>query len=136
MNLFADAWNSFRLTIHLRKSKVMFTPSPGQPDYQPKILVDRKRLEMVDLIVYPVNTLSQDGTLDAEIVQRNGKATKSFACLENRVKSDGNITLNIKVKFYESYVLTALLYFSETWASYRRHNTTLEKVRQKFLRIS
>lgn len=123
MNLFANTCKSFGLTISLRKTKVIFTPPPGQLHREPKILVDSRRLEVVDIFVYLESTLLRDGTLDAEILHHIKKATKSFACLEKWVWSDSNIMLNIKVRVYESCVLTALLYSSETWTTYGHHIT-------------
>ena len=98
---------------------------------EPNIFVNGTRLEVVDSFVYLGSSLSKDGTLDSEVLLRIQKATKSFGALENCVWSDRNITLKTKVSVYKSCVLTALLYSSETWTTYRKHVKLLD---QKFLR--
>ena len=79
-------------------------------------------------------SLSRDGTLDAEIHLRIQEASVAFGKLEKRVWSDRSISLKTKINVYKSYVLTTLLYSSETWTTYRWHPKWLEIVHQKCLR--
>ena len=134
MDLFSSACDAFGLTISLRKTKVMFTPPPNTQYTEPNIYVKGTRLEVVDSFIYLGSSLSRDGTLDSEVLLRIEKATKSFGALENRVWSDRNITLKTKIVVYMACVLTALLYSSETWTTYRKHIKLLERAHQKFLR--
>ena len=43
---------AFGLTISLKKTKVMFTPAPGEPYIEPNIMVNGTRLKVVDTFVY------------------------------------------------------------------------------------
>ena len=112
----------------------MYTPSSNTPYVEPNIFVKNVRLDVVDSFIYLGSTLARDGSLDAEILLRVFKATKSFGALESRVWSDRDLTTNTKISVYQSCVLAALLYSSETWTTYRRHIKVLERVHQKFLR--
>jgi hypothetical protein len=134
MDKLSGACNVFGLTISLKKTYTMYTPPIGLPYVEPNIMVEGKRLNVADSFVYLGSTLSRDGTLDAEINQRIAKASTAFGKLEKRVWSDRGITTNTKLSVYEACVLTALLYGSETWTTYRRHVKLLERFHQNCIR--
>ena len=134
MDKLSSACTAFGLTISLKKTYAMYTPPIGLPYVEPNIMVEGKKLKVTDSFVYLGSTLSRDGTLDAEINQRIAKASTAFGKLEKRVWSDRGITKNTKLSIYEACVLTALLYGSETWSTYRRHVKLLERFHQKCIR--
>ena len=134
MDRFSAACISFGLTISLKKTKVMFTPAPGEPYTKPDIFVNNTRLDVVDTFVYLGSTLSRDGSLDSEINVRIQKASVAFGNLEKRVWSDRGISTKTKINVYQTCVVTTLLYSSETWTTYRRHLKWLERCHQKCLR--
>ena len=134
MDHLSTACTAFGLTISLKKTEVMYSPAVGQVYAEPNIFVQGKRLKVADSFVYLGSTISRDGTLDAEINQRIAKASVAFGKLEDRVWSDRGITINTKLSVYKACVLTALLYGSETWTTYRRHLKLLEKFHQNCLR--
>ena len=134
MDRFADACTRFGLTISLPKTKVMFTPVAGHNHVEPDVYVYGSRLEVVKNVVYLGSTLSNDGSLDAEIKERISKASGAFGKLEDRVWSDRDLTLNTKLAVYETCVLSSLLYASETWTTYQSHIKLLERFHQHCLR--
>ena len=134
MDKLSSACTAFGLTISLKKTYAMYTPPIGLPYVEPNIMVEGKRLKVTDSFVYLGSTLSRDGTLDAEINQRIAKANTAFGKLEKRVWSDRGITTNTKLSVYEACVLTALLYGSETWTTYRRHVKLLDRFHQNCIR--
>ena len=134
MDRFADACTKFGLTISLGKTKVMYTPAPGDPYVEPDIYVHGTRLEVVESFIYLGSSLSDDGSLDSEIKQRIAKASSSFGRLRERVWADKNLTINTKLAVFESCVMGTLLYASETWTTYRRHVQALNRFHQQCLR--
>ena len=134
MDRFANACTKFGLTISLEKTKVMFTPAPGEPLTEPNIVVYGSKLAVVKNFVYLGSSLSSDGSLDTEIKERIAKASASFGCLQERVWSDRDLTINTKLTVYETCVISSLLYASETWTSYQRHVKLLERFHQHCLR--
>lgn len=72
-----------------------------------KFLIPLSILEVISLEI---------GFLDPEI---NCRIEKSFGKFENRVWTDIDIQLDIKISVDQSCVLTALLYILKTWASYQ-----------------
>ena len=119
MDRFANACKCFGLTISLDKTKVMFTPVPGEENVGPDIYVYGTWLNVVKSFVYRGSTLASNGSLDVEIKERISKASVAFGNLEDRVRSDRNITINTKLAVYKTCVLTSLLYASETWTLYQ-----------------
>ena len=134
MDRFSNACTKFGLTISTDKTKVMYTPAPGEPQLEPVILVYGKPLEVVRDFVYLGSSVSDDGNLDAEIKKRISKASISFGRLEDRVWSDGDLTIKTKMTVYETCVLTALLYASETWTIFQPQMKVLERFHQNCLR--
>jgi hypothetical protein len=134
MDRFSKACIAFGLTISLKKTKVMFTPAPGEPYNEPNIMVNGTKLGVVDSFVYLGSTISRDGSLDAEIKTRIQKGSVAFGKLEKRLWSDRGVTIVTKVTVYQTCVLTALLYSSEVWTTFRHHLKWLERFQQKCLR--
>lgn len=134
MDRFSDACDAFGLTISIKKTKVMYTPAPGDPYVEPSILVKGNRLEVVDKFPYLGSTISRDASLDAEILSRIQKASVAFGKLESRAWSDRDLTNTTKISIYNACVLTSLLYSSETWTVHRRHTKWLERFHQNCLR--
>ena len=77
MDRFANGCKCFELTIGLDKTKVMFTPVPGEEYVEPDIYVYGTRLKVVKSFVYLGSTLASDGSLDVEIKERISKASSS-----------------------------------------------------------
>ena len=88
MTLFFRSCTTSRITIRLKKTKVMFTSPKGQSSAEPNIFVQGTRLDVVDSIVYLGSTLSRDGSLDSEINLTIEKASKALGKLEDRMESD------------------------------------------------
>ena len=134
MDRFSNACTSFGLTISTEKTKVMYTSVPGEPALEHDIFVYGECLEVVKDFPYLGSKLSDDGSLDAEIKQRISKASSSFGRLEDRVWSDGDLTLKTKMSVHTTCVLSALLYASESWTLYQPQMKMLERFHQNCLR--
>ena len=134
VNCFDSACDIFGFTINIPKTKVMFQPAPGNPFVKPSIFVKNKLLDVVKSFVYLGSTVSQTALLDCEISARIQKAAVSFGNLSERVWSQHNITPATKVLVYMVFVITSLLYTSETWTTYAHHIKSLERFHQKCLR--
>ena len=98
------------------------------------IKVNGARLDVVDIFVYLGSTVSRDGSLDAEIYSRISKASIAFGKLEKRVWTDRDITINTKISFQKTCVLTVLLYSAETGTIHKRHLKLLHHFDQKCIK--
>ena len=134
MDRFSNACTAFGLTISTDKTKIMYTSVPGEPPITKDIFVYGKRLEIVKSFVYLGSKLADDGSLDPEIEQRISKASSAFGSLEERVWSDGDLTITTKLSVYKTCVLSALLYASEAWTLYQPKMKSLERFHQSCLR--
>ncbi len=109
MDSFSGACRALGLEINLKKTVVMHEPAPKQPYVEPSILVEGRRLRVVQSFVYLGSTLAQGGGLDNEISLRIQRASGSFANLEGRLWSRHGIKMATKIAVYRACVLTALL---------------------------
>ena len=134
MSHFVSVCNSFGLKINLKKTVVMYDPAPGSPYIEPIIFVEGNKLDVVHSFVYLGSTLSEGCSLDREISFHIERASRSFSALNKRVWSLHGIKLHTKIIVYKVYVLTALLYASETWTLYKHQLKLLKDFHQRCLR--
>ena len=134
MNCFPSACKMLGLEISLKKTVVMFQPAPGSAYVEPSIFVDDTKLKVVEKFVYLGSTLSQDGSLDNEIMLRIQNSSSSFGKLQTRLWYQHDIKLSTKLSIYKACIITTLLYASESWAIYKSQIKILERFHQRCLR--
>ena len=98
------------------------------------MLLNGTSLAGVDKLIYLDSTISNNGTIDAEISRTIQSAASAFRKLRSRLWDQKGIHLKTKMKVYRAIVIPTLLYSSETWTLYRRHLKRLHMVQQKHLR--
>ena len=112
----------------------MYQPAPGTAYREPVVLIDDRPLHAVKDFCYLGSILSNDASLNKEILNRISKASASFGSLQNRVWKQHGISRKTKIKVYKACVLSNLLYGCETWTVYRRHIRQLETFHHRHLR--
>ena len=117
----SDSCDSYDLTISIKKTEVVYQPSPGKPYNEPTITVKGQRLQVVDKFTYLGSTLSRGVHIDDEVTARIAKASAAFGRLRESIWDRSGIRLDTKLKVYRSVVLLTLLYACETWTVYQRH---------------
>ena len=80
------------------------------------------------------STLTRDANVDTEVASRIAKASSAFGRLRNNVWDRRGITTATKQKVYRAVVVTTLLYGSETWTLYRRHERLMNSFHLRCLR--
>ncbi|XP_063605235.1 uncharacterized protein LOC134780428 [Penaeus indicus] len=121
MDRFAHACNEFGLTISLKKTNI----SAQDASHAPSISIGDFTLEVVEDFTYLGSTISTSLSLDTEINRWIGKAAATMAKLSKRVWDNKMLTENTKMRIYQACVLSTLLYGSETWTTYMRHERRL-----------
>ena len=134
MDLFSKACSDLGLTISLDKTKVMYSPPPGEVYAEPNIYVYGVRLSVVLEFIYLGSKLHQSCSLDEEITYRISRASASFSKLSDRCWSRKGIKASTKVQVYKTVVLRALLSSLESSTLYSRHISKLERFQQFCLR--
>jgi Reverse transcriptase (RNA-dependent DNA polymerase) len=134
MDCFSTSCSEFGLSINLKKTVVMLQPAPRKVYVPPSVFVNGTKLKVVDSFVYLGSTLSNDNSLDKELLYRIAKAAEAFGRLQKRVWLQSDLSISTKVSVYNSCVLATLLYGCETWTLYSRHLKQLERFHQQCLR--
>ena len=135
MDKLSSACDAFGLTISVKKTEVLHQPAPNntQPE-KPAIKVNGQCLQTVNHFTYLGSTLSSNVVIDKEIETRLAKASVAFGRLRKSVWDRKGLTIQTKLKVYQAMVLTALLYASETWTVYARHEKVLNRFHINCLR--
>ena len=117
MDRLSAACKDFGLIISLPKTNIL---SQGTTE-EPTIKIDNYELEVVSQFTYLGSTITDNLSLDVEINRRIGKAATTLSRLRERVWKSSKLTVNTKMSVYSTCVLSTLLYSSETWTTYARH---------------
>ena len=118
---FAKACNDFSMTINLKKTVVMSLGTSCPPH----ILINSSPLNVVDKFSYLGSIVNSSNNLDDEINQQIGKALSNFGRLSSRVWKNHHLAIKLKIKVYTAFILSVLLYSSETWCTYCRQENRL-----------
>ena len=117
----SDSYDSYALTVSIKKTEVVYQPPLGKPYKEPTVTVKGQRLKVVDRFTYLGSTLSRVMQIDDEINSRIAKAAAAFGRLRSSVWDRSGIGLCTKLKVYRAVVLPTLLYACETWTVYQLH---------------
>ena len=98
------------------------------------IYIDGSNLSVVDNLKYLGTTISSNLSLDVEINARIGKAATVMAKLNKRVWQNINLTMNCRLKIYQTSVTSIILCASETWTPYARQEAKLNSLHLRCLR--
>ena len=58
----------------------------------------------------------------------------NFGLLRKRAWENNKLSTKVKIRIYEIYMLTSLLYCSETWTTHARHDRKLNSFHLRYLR--
>jgi len=100
------------MAVNIEKTEVQHI---GSMRKEVKIKIGDSKLNQVEDFIYLGGTISEDATTDQDVKRRIGLACGVMQSLCSIWKAK-NISLETKVKVYETLVLSVLLYNSETWA--------------------
>ena len=129
---FASAAKDFRLTISLKKTEVLYQPTPGSCYEESTVLINYTHLNVVPKFCYLGSIMSSAASLDSEVESRTRIANFAFGQLKDHVWSQ-NIRLVTKCKVYRAVVISVLLYGCETWCPYQRHLHQIDQLQQHHL---
>lgn len=120
--------------VNIKKTKILIQ-DPHNTKLNPReLLLNGTPLAELDKFTYLGSTISNNGSIDTEILKIIQSAASAFGKLRGRLWDQRGIDLKTKMKVYRAIVIPTLLYSSETWTLYRCHIKRLDKVQQRHLR--
>ncbi len=117
------------LRISTKKTKVLRTNTSNQAPLK----IDGQQLEEVKSFTYLGSEVDGNGGTERDIRARICKARTAFVTLNN-IWKEGKISLNTKVRLFNTNVKTVLLYGSETWRTTKGLLNKLQTFVNKCLR--
>ena len=106
------------------------------------VSLDDQALPSTETFTYPGSAVRQDGGTSEDIQSRLSKSRNAFRSL-NAVWRSSPYSVKTKLKFYQSCILSTLLYGSECWQMTEHdlaklssfHTTSLRKIQHIFISI-
>ena len=133
-NSFKDLSAQIGLHINREKTKVLKINTMITEPVQ----LDDDLLEEVDSFTYLGSVVDIQGGTEADVKARSGKSRAVFPQLKN-ICSSKELTLQTKIRIFNSNVTPVLLYGSETWrttvATTKKVQTFINSCLQRILRI-
>ena len=109
-NILAKTSASLGLNIHRGKTKLLKVNTGNTP----AVTLNDEAIEEVDNFTYLGSIVDKQGGTDADVRTRIGKARAAFIQLKN-IWSSTDLTLNTKIRIFNTIVKPVLLYGAETW---------------------
>src|ERR1700733_10957459 len=111
------------MSINAQKTESQFL---GSGDKRIQLSVNGNQLEQVESFVYLGGNISAHGGSDKDVERRIGLARGIWQTL-GKIWNSKELSRNTKIRMYETLVLSALMYNSETW--------TLKEKQKQRLRV-
>ncbi|XP_035668259.1 uncharacterized protein LOC118410592 [Branchiostoma floridae] len=121
---------SIGLTISAQKTKNMLVGTHPPPT---SVIIDNNEVEVVENFTLIGSSMNDRGDMDKELDCRLGKASAAFNQL-GKLWSSKKLSLGTKLRFYNSNVLSTLLYGCETWHMKSSQEKKLDVFDNKCLR--
>ncbi|CAH1239030.1 Hypp5694 [Branchiostoma lanceolatum] len=103
--------SSIGLSISTKKTKNVLVGTHPPPT---SVTIDQTEVEVVENFTYLGSSINSRGDMDKELDCRIGKASAAFNQL-GKIWASKKLSLKTKLRFYNSNVLSTLLYGCETW---------------------
>ena len=116
VDAFAIASSKFDLRIHIKKTEVMFKPN-STTAREEGVNIDDTTPNPVQELKYNGSIIGRDGHIEAELQKRMSKAIMYIGRLRERLWNNHKMSMRAKRKVYRAFILSILLYGSETWTS-------------------
>ena len=112
LTAFAEASKRFGLMINIKKTEVLIQDIHNKKLNSRVVLLNGKPLAELDKFSYMGSTISNNGTIDAEISRRIQSAASAFGKLRSRLWDQRGIHLKTKTKVYRAIIVIPTLLYS------------------------
>ena len=134
-DLLSELFSKFGLVISIDKTKSMILNYKGDVYPDSIISINGTLIDNVEYFKYlgAIMSYSEPGTSEKEIVQRIGMANGKFSQMK-KILCNYHLKLPIRMRFYDVYVRSRLLYCCETWTLTQKQLSKIETTHVGFLR--
>ena len=122
LSSFSHSSSVFGLHTSWPKTKLQSVGSHSGPDLL-KVVVDGSSVNLVESFIYLGSIQTSDGYCRSDITCQIGLAYSAMSSLNN-IWNTKHLSIQTKVRVYQTLVLSILLYASETWTLYQMDRPT------------
>ena len=96
--------------------------------------VNGQKVEQLEVMKYLGAMISSDGSMDSEVEQRIGMASKMIGAIGRTVLGRKELTKGTKLRVVNAVVIPTLTYGCEAWTLQARHKGRIETMQMRVLR--
>ena len=126
-----DRLEEWEMKANWQKTRVMRI---GRKKDVCKVEVNGQEVEQVEVMKYLGVMISSDGSMDREVEQRIGAASKMIGAIGRTVLGRKELTKDTKVRVVNAMVIPTLTYGCEAWTLQARHKGQIEAAQMRALR--
>ena len=127
VNKVQKAGERLGMKLNVNKTKVMIMNAEDKENIIVNIRVDDVKLEQVKRFLYLGQMVTADGRCKEEAKRRIGMAKTTFNKINNIFK-DRHLNMATKLRTLRCYIITSLLYGSDTWTMSREIEKRIESL--------
>ena len=126
-----DRLEEWEMKANWQKTRVMRI---GRKKDVCNVEVNGQEVEQVEVMKYLGVMISSDGSMDSEVEQRIGMASKMIGAIGRTVLGRKELTKGTKVRVVNAMVIPTLTYGCEAWTLQARHKGQIEAAQMRALR--
>jgi hypothetical protein len=134
MDVFDEVCSAYGQEISVKKTEIMVIAPKGVVVPAPRVTIGGVMLKVVRTFKYLGSTENDVGTMDDEIKIRVQRMVAGFSKLEKRVFSNSDLSLKLKLRVFNTFVVEGGIYAAATWNCSSIHMQTLESCHFRLLR--
>jgi len=129
LSSFSHTSSVFGIHTWWPKTKLQSVGSDSGPDLL-NVAIDGNPVDLVESLTYPGSIQTCDGYCRSDITRRIGLTSSAMSSLNN-IWNTKHLSIQTKVRVYQTLVLSILQYASETWTSLASDMKTTESFHMK-----
>ena len=126
-----DRLEEWEMKANWQKTRVMRI---GRKKDVCNVEVNGQEVEQVEVMKYLGVMISSDGSMDSEVEQRIGMASKMIGAIGRTVLGRKELTKGTKVRVVNAMLIPTLTYGCEAWTLQARHKGQIEAAQMRALR--
>lgn len=135
VNAWTEEIENRRMEVNISKTKTMIVNEKHKGEHNNKgIKCKNKELERVSTYEFLGSMITEDGKMEAELVNRANKSTRIYYTVNKTILGHKDIDIEVKKKIHNMITVPTLTYACESWTIRKKDESKINAMEMKHLR--